>query len=62
MQEARPNGTQRSFLEGDPSVTGGAVTYAFHMPAGAWFLPLTHPTTARENGEISDDDVRKWRE
>jgi quercetin dioxygenase-like cupin family protein len=46
-QEARPNGTQRSFLEGDPSVSGGVVTYAFHMPAGAWFPPHIHPTTAR---------------
>lgn len=46
-QESRPGGTQRSFLEGDPLGTGGVVTYAFHMPAGAWFPPRVHPTTAR---------------
>jgi quercetin dioxygenase-like cupin family protein len=46
-QESRPGGTQRSFLEGDPAGTGGVVTYAFHMPAGAWFPPHVHPTTAR---------------
>jgi len=46
-QEARPGGTQRSILEGDPAVVDGAVTYAFHMPAGAWFPPHVHTTTAR---------------
>jgi quercetin dioxygenase-like cupin family protein len=46
-QESRPSGTQRSFLEGDPMGSGGVVTYAFHMPAGAWFPPHVHPTTAR---------------
>ncbi len=46
-QESRPGGTQRSFLEGDPMGSGGVVTYAFHMPAGAWFPPHVHATTAR---------------
>ncbi len=46
-KEARPGGTQRTILEGDPKVPGSVVTYAFHMPDGAWFRPHLHPTTAR---------------
>jgi quercetin dioxygenase-like cupin family protein len=64
-QESRPSGTQRSFLE-YPIGRGDVVTYAFHMPAGAWFPPHVHPTPARVfvlkgvlllgDGDVEDHD------
>jgi quercetin dioxygenase-like cupin family protein len=43
----RPGGTQLSVLEGDLKTPGQVVTYAFHMPDGAWFPAHTHPASAR---------------
>lgn len=45
--EARPGGAQRAILEGDLQTPGQVVTYAFHLPAGAWFPAHTHQTAAR---------------
>ena len=45
-QENRPGGTQRAVLEGDLARTG-PVTYAFHLPDGAWFPPHQHSSDAR---------------
>jgi mannose-6-phosphate isomerase-like protein (cupin superfamily) len=44
--EARPGGTQRATLEGNLDGPG-IVTYAFHMPDGAWFPAHVHGSTAR---------------
>ncbi len=44
--EARPGGAQRAVLEGDLNGPG-LVTYAFHLPDGAWFPAHVHGSTAR---------------
>lgn len=45
--EARPGGAERAILEGDLQSPDQVVTYAFHLPAGAWFPAHSHQTTAR---------------
>ena len=44
--ENRPGGTRRAVLDGDLAKPG-IVTYAFHMPDGAWFPARVHGSTAR---------------